>query len=88
MLYHTLGRQKEADEVFSEFVTEYQNIAAFQIAEIYGHRGEADRTLEWLERAYAQRDPGLSQIKGDPHLKQLTSDPRYAAFLEKMRLPR
>ena len=30
---------------------------------------------------------GGGEIKGDPHLKRLASDPRYAAFLEKMRLP-
>jgi hypothetical protein len=47
----------------------------------------ADRAFEWLERAYAQRDGGLAQLKGDPLLKSLERDPRYAAFLKKMRLP-
>jgi tetratricopeptide (TPR) repeat protein len=87
ILYHALGRQAEADVKLSEVIKNYQDVAAFQIAEIYAYRGEADRAFEWLERAYAQRDSGLSQIKGDPHLKRLKSDPRYAAFLEKMRLP-
>ena len=45
--------------------------AAYQIAEVYAYRGEVDRAFEWLERAYAQRDSGLSQIKGDPHFKRL-----------------
>jgi serine/threonine-protein kinase len=69
------------------FIEGYQDVAAYQIAEVYAYRGEVDLAFEWLERAYAQRDGGLSQIKGDPHLKRLASDPRYAAFLEKMRLP-
>jgi hypothetical protein len=43
--------------------------------------------LEWLERAYAQRDPGLAEMKGDPFLKNLEGDPRYKAFLKKLRLP-
>jgi len=60
---------------------------SFQIAEVYGFREEADRAFEWLERAYAQRDGGLAQMKGDPLLKSLERDPRYAAFLKKMRLP-
>jgi hypothetical protein len=51
------------------------------------YRGEVDRAFEWLERAYAQRDSGLSQIKGHPHFKRLERDPRYAALLEKMHLP-
>jgi hypothetical protein len=43
--------------------------------------------FEWLERAYAQRDIRLTEIKGDPLLRRLESDPRYPAFLKKMRLP-
>jgi TolB-like protein/Tfp pilus assembly protein PilF/predicted Ser/Thr protein kinase len=87
LLYYALGRHKEADATLSEFVRKYQQTAAFQIAEVYADRGEVDRAFEWLELAYAQRDSGLSQIKGDPHLKRLKHDPRYAALLEKLRLP-
>jgi hypothetical protein len=39
------------------------------------------------ERAYMQRDGGLAQIKGDPLLRNIESDPRYHAFLQKMKLP-
>ena len=46
-----------------------------------------DKAFAWLERAYAQRDGGLIEMKGDPLLKNLEADPRYAAFLKKMRLP-
>ena len=58
-----------------------------QIAEVYAFRGESDKAFEWLERAYAQGDGGLSQMKGNPLLKSLERDLRYAAFLKKMRLP-
>jgi hypothetical protein len=47
-----------------------------------------DQAFKWLDRAYAQRDAGLSEMKGDPLLKTLEADPRYAAFLQKMRLPK
>ncbi len=87
LLYFALGRQREADAMLSKFVENYQDTAAYQIAEVYAHRGEVDRAFEWLERAHAQRDSGLSQILGDPHFKRLQSDPRYAALLEKMHLP-
>ena len=87
LAYHALGRKKEADATLAEFVAKYRADWAFQIAEVYAFRGEADRAFEWLERAYAQRDGGLSEMKGDPLLKNLERDPRYAAFLKKMRLP-
>jgi hypothetical protein len=48
---------------------------------------EQDEAFEWLERAYAQRDGGLTELKGDWLLGSLESDPRDAAFLKKMRLP-
>jgi len=87
LAYHALGRKKESDAALAEYVVKYQADSAFQIAELYAFRGEADRAFEWLERAYAQRDGGLVEMKGDPLLKSLERDPRYAAFLKKMRLP-
>jgi hypothetical protein len=76
-----------ADAALAEYIAKYQADDAFQIAEVYAFRGEADRAFEWLERAFVQRDGGLSEMKGNPLLKNLERDPRYAAFLKKMRLP-
>jgi hypothetical protein len=59
----------------------------FTIAEIYAYRGETDKAFEWLERAYVARDVGLSNMKGDPLLRNLEHDTRYTAFLKKMKLP-
>jgi hypothetical protein len=53
----------------------------------YAYRGERDEAFAWLERAYRQKDSGLWLIKGDPLLKNLAGDPRYPAFLRKMKLP-
>ena len=41
----------------------------------------------WLDRAYEQRDGGLSEIKGAPLLKGLESDPRYRELLTRLKLP-
>jgi TolB-like protein/class 3 adenylate cyclase/Flp pilus assembly protein TadD len=87
LAYYALGRKKESDAALAELIAKYQAEAAVQIAEVYAFRGEADRAFEWLERAYSQRDSGLAEMKGDPLLKSLERDPRYAAFLKKMRLP-
>ena len=85
--YHALGRKKEADAALAEFIAKYQSDGPYQVAAIYAFRGETDRAFEWLERAYARRDGGLSEMKGDFFLKNIERDPRYAAFLKKMRLP-
>ena len=75
------------DVELAEYIEKFQNTGAFQIAEIYAYRGEADKAFAWLDLAYKQRGGGLSQMKGDPLLRSLESDPRYPAFLEKMKLP-
>lgn len=86
-VYLAQSRPQEALAEMAELVAKFHAEMAYQIAEVYAFRGEADRAFEWLERAYAQRDGGLSQMKGSPLLKNLERDPRYAAFLKKMRLP-
>jgi hypothetical protein len=70
----------------ADYIEKFQNDWAFQIAEIYAYRGEADKAFEWLERAYKQRDGGLSTMKGDPLLRNIEHDPRYRAFVVKMKL--
>ena len=85
---HALGNKKESDEATAEFVAKNHDGGAYQIAEIYAFRGEADQAFEWLDRAYNQRDSGLVFFKGDPLLNNLERDSRYHAFLKKrMRLP-
>jgi hypothetical protein len=64
-----LGRKPEADAALAEYIANNQNEGAFQIAEILAFRGEINRAFEWLDRAYAQRDGGLTEMKGDPLLK-------------------
>ena len=60
---------------------------AYQIAEVHAFRGESDLAFEWLERAYVQRDPGVSEIKYDRLMHGIVGDPRYKAFLRKLKLP-
>lgn len=86
LAYSALGQKKESDAALAELIAKYNSGGAYQIAEVYAYRSEADHAMEWLERAYAQRDPGVVVMKTDPLLKNLRGDPRYAAFLKKIRL--
>ena len=87
LAFHALGRRNESDAALATLKEKHGDVAAFQIAEVHAYRGEADLAFEWLERAYAQRDGGLVDIKGDRFLRMLADDPRYKAFLNKMKLP-
>jgi TolB-like protein/Tfp pilus assembly protein PilF len=87
LAFHALGRRGESDAALATFKSKYAGEWAYQIAEVHAFRGEADLAFEWLERAYAQRDSGVTNIKGDRLLRGLVGDPRYKAFLRKLKLP-
>jgi hypothetical protein len=87
LVYHALGRRSDSDAALAALESEYAAEAAYQIAEVHAFRGEYDLAFEWLERAYNQRDGGLADIKGDRPLRGLAGDPRYKAFLRKLKLP-
>ncbi len=87
MTEFALGRKVDSDATLAEMLKGQAEDNAFGIAEVYAFRGEADKALQWLERAYSQKDVGLYLIKGDPPLKGLEADSRFKAFLRKMNLP-
>jgi TolB-like protein/Flp pilus assembly protein TadD len=59
----------------------------YQTARVYAWRGESDHALEWAERAYEDRDYGVTLIKIDPFFRSLSGDARYKSLLRKMNLP-
>ncbi len=87
MAEHTLGHAKESQRALDELIAKYAHDSAYQVADVYAWRGEADKAFEWLERAYVQHDGALSAIKADPLLKSLWTDARFAAMLKKVGLP-
>jgi serine/threonine protein kinase/tetratricopeptide (TPR) repeat protein len=86
VISHAQGRRSDSDESLRTLIEEGAASGAFQIAEAYAARSEANAAFDWLERAHAQRDPGLAEIKGAALLRPLQSDPRWGAFLRKMGL--
>ena len=87
LAYHALGRGQDSTAALGALIAKYGTDGAYQIAQVYAYRGESDKSFECLERAYKQRDPGLTDMKTDPLLKSLRHDPRYTEFLKKMHLP-
>jgi hypothetical protein len=70
-----------------ELIAKYHADSAFEIAEVYAFRNQSDEAFEWLDRAYAQRDPSMMSTKVEPLLNSLHNDPRFAALLKKLNLP-
>ena len=87
LAYRALGRSHDADAALTRLINDHQKYMAYQIAEIYADRGDADQAFQWLDRAYQQRDAGMRNLKIDPLLQRIRNDQRYAELLKKMNLP-
>jgi tetratricopeptide (TPR) repeat protein len=86
-VYHALNREQDSNAALADLIAKHSADSAYQIAQVYASRGDSDKSFEWLERAYRQRDPGLPSMKIDPLLQSLRRDSRYSQLLHKMGLP-
>ena len=86
LVHHAAGRTADADQALARLIEEDSASGACQIGWVFAYRHDPDRAFEWLERAYAQRDGGLSNVKSHPLLRNLRTDPRWLPFLKKMGL--
>jgi serine/threonine-protein kinase len=84
---HDAGREPESDELLRTLETRHGHTGAYQVAQVYAWRGDRDQAFAWLERAGEQHDAGLIYLKFDPLMAKLRDDPRYAAWLRRMKLP-
>ena len=50
--------------------------------------GDDQRTMDWLEKAYEQRDPLLVFLKADPRFERLSGLPGFRKLLRRIGLPR
>ncbi len=85
--YWMLGRQAEADTALASFIERHADVGQLQIAQLYALRGDAASAVAWLEKGYAARDAGLSQLLATAYFDRIAADPGYRAFLDRMHLP-
>jgi|ERR1017187_17136 serine/threonine-protein kinase len=88
--YIVLGRRADADAALAVVEKKFSAEQPYNIAGLHALRGDRDQAFSWMERAYQQHDSiiiGMPPITVDPDMKNLHGDPRWEAFLRKMKLP-
>ena len=87
------GRVQEGRAMLARLVTGgaadayvEQRVSPFGVAAFHAVQGEIKPALDWLERAYTERDGTLVWIKVHPRLDSLRSEPRFRELLKQMRL--
>ena len=74
----------KADSALRSFSEKYANNGAYQVAVIYALRREPDQMFEWLDKAYATHDSGLTQLSITPFILTYRDDPRFIALCQKL----
>jgi serine/threonine-protein kinase len=62
-------------------------VSPFFLAVAHTGLGESTAAIEWLERAYAERDWLVCVLKTDPIFDPLRGDPRFQDLLRRINFP-
>jgi TolB-like protein/DNA-binding winged helix-turn-helix (wHTH) protein/Tfp pilus assembly protein PilF len=84
------GRPREARAMLDELrrIAKPRDPASIRLAMIHIGLGETDRGFEWLEKAFEARDWQMVMLNVEPLFDPVRSDPRFAALVERVGLPR
>jgi adenylate cyclase len=84
------GRRREALATLDELrrISKPRDPAPIRIAMVHIGLGETDLAFEWLQKAFEARDWQMALLKVEPAFDSLRSDPRFAALVERVGLPR
>jgi serine/threonine-protein kinase len=74
-----------ADKLAARFEQTY--VLPTHVAMVYGYAGEKQRVLDWLEKAFQQRETGLVKLQIDPDWDLVRDEPRFRELLRKMNFP-
>ena len=88
-IYALSGRRQDALAEIERLTSESTDrpVAAHDIATIYAALGDGDSTFYWLDRALEDQSQMLGWIRWNPIFDSVRSDPRYAAFMGRLKLP-
>jgi TolB-like protein/Flp pilus assembly protein TadD/predicted Ser/Thr protein kinase len=88
ILYARAGRHDDARATLEavQALAQKQFVSPYGIASYYAVIGDNDRALDWLEKAYSERDGTLVWLKVHPRLDGLRGEPRFRELLARMRL--
>ncbi|MEN3330692.1 MAG: eukaryotic-like serine/threonine-protein kinase [Blastocatellia bacterium] len=81
--YAASGNRHEAERVLNELqeMAGQRYVSPYTVAAIYVGLRDSARAFDWLERAIAERDIWLMNLRVDPVFKELRADRRFKAIL-------
>jgi serine/threonine protein kinase/Tfp pilus assembly protein PilF len=83
------GNKGEALSILEKLLDDpkYRDLSETRIAKVYIALGDWDKTFEWLNRAYKNRDSNLVYLQVDSTYDRIRNNPRFTELVKKMRFP-
>jgi tetratricopeptide (TPR) repeat protein len=83
------GRQLEAREILQRLEQKSKRdfVPAYNLAVIHLALNEPDKAMQYLEKAYQERDWAMMVLAVEPRLEPLRGNPSFQELLAKSRLP-
>jgi TolB-like protein/Flp pilus assembly protein TadD len=81
------GSEKRLADVLAGRFGKPGGVGAIHLANLYVHAGDRERTLEWLQRAFEERDPNIPYIPAGPQWDPVRADPRFQDLVRRIGLP-
>lgn len=83
--YARAGKRAEAQELLAQLqaLANRRYVSGLYFAYIYAGLGDADRAMEFLNKAFESRHPGLVLIRIEPMFDGLRSDPRFKHLVDR-----
>ena len=83
-----VGKLPQARAVLDELrqSSNQEYVAPYNLAMIHNGLGESEKALDYLEKAYAEKNVLMVFLKVEPKWNNLRSDPHFISLLKRMRL--
>lgn len=88
-VFALMGRKAEAQKMAQALAgaKSPSRPPAYALATVYAALGDRKTALDWLEKAYQDRDPDFPYLKIDPRLDSLRTAPRFQQLLVRAAIP-
>ncbi len=86
--YARMGRRGEAEKVLGELhsLSSRKFVPPYNLATVYLGLGDSEKTLDWLEKAYQERDVHMVFLNVEPKWDVLRSSPRFQTIIRQISL--
>jgi len=80
------GNRAEAERLLSRLdsISKHRYVCPYEMATAHAVLGNKDKALDWLSRGLKERSGCMPDLKVDPRLDSLRSDPRFDTFLKRV----